>query len=281
MRLLAPEAAAGHAERLPGRGVGHRLSRRLDRLSRAARRRLDPARLARQRSRAVEPPIAWERARPPLLRARRGDRADGIEPVLAALRRRAGRALVVGPPYLWLLVFFLVPFAIVAEDQHVGPGDGAAALHAGAQLARRLRRMARVPPRARLREFRDAVGRRPLLAGGPRLAAHRARLDGAPAPYRLPDGLRHGSRPGRRAPHPRRARDPAVLDELPDPRLCLDRHPQARGAAEPPAHRPRAHLGAAVDPQHRRRRSISASSTPICPSWCCRSTPRSSGSTRR
>jgi putrescine transport system permease protein len=35
--------------------------------------------------------------------------------VLAALRRRAGRALVVGPPYLWLLVFFLVPFAIVVK----------------------------------------------------------------------------------------------------------------------------------------------------------------------
>jgi putrescine transport system permease protein len=29
------------------------------------------------------------------------------------LRARAGRALVVGPPYLWLVVFFLVPFAIV------------------------------------------------------------------------------------------------------------------------------------------------------------------------
>ena len=35
--------------------------------------------------------------------------------MLAALRRRAGRALVVGPPYLWLLVFFLVPFAIVVK----------------------------------------------------------------------------------------------------------------------------------------------------------------------
>src|SRR5215218_2442602 len=110
--------------------------------------------------------------------------------------------------------------------------------------------MARVPARARLREFRDAVGRRPLLAGGPRLGAHRARLDGAPAPCRLPDGLRHVSRLGRRAPDPRRARGPAVLDELPDPGLCLDRHPQARGAAEPPAHRLRAHRGAAVDPQH-------------------------------
>ena len=35
--------------------------------------------------------------------------------MLAALRRSAGRALVVGPPYLWLLVFFLVPFAIVVK----------------------------------------------------------------------------------------------------------------------------------------------------------------------
>src|SRR5918911_230491 len=33
----------------------------------------------------------------------------------ARLRERIGRALVVGPPYLWLAVFFLAPFAIVVK----------------------------------------------------------------------------------------------------------------------------------------------------------------------
>jgi putrescine transport system permease protein len=35
--------------------------------------------------------------------------------MLASIRRRAGRLLVIGPPYLWLLIFFLAPFAIVVK----------------------------------------------------------------------------------------------------------------------------------------------------------------------
>ena len=40
-------------------------------------------------------------------------------------------ALVAAVPYLWLLAFFLAPFADRAEDQPVADRDGAAALHAG------------------------------------------------------------------------------------------------------------------------------------------------------
>jgi putrescine transport system permease protein len=35
--------------------------------------------------------------------------------VPSRLRERIGRALVIGPPYLWLAVFFLAPFAIVVK----------------------------------------------------------------------------------------------------------------------------------------------------------------------
>ena len=31
--------------------------------------------------------------------------------MLASIRRRTGRLLVIGPPYLWLLIFFLAPLA--------------------------------------------------------------------------------------------------------------------------------------------------------------------------
>ncbi len=47
-----------------------------------------------------------------------------------------------------------------------------------------------------------------------------------------PDRLRHGARAGDDPPDAADAGDPAVLDLVPDPRLRLDRHPQARGAAQ-------------------------------------------------
>ena len=47
--------------------------------------------------------------------------------------------------------------------------------------------------------------------------------------------------PATHPPDPADAGDPAVLDLVPDPGLRLDRHPQARGAAQPAAARHRHH----------------------------------------
>ena len=74
---------------------------------------------------------------------------------------------------------------------------------------------------------------------------------------------------------------PAVLDQLPDPRLRLDRHPQERRPASTrccsarPDRTSRWRCSTPTSP------SISASSTPICRSWCCRSTRCSRSTTRR
>ena len=74
---------------------------------------------------------------------------------------------------------------------------------------------------------------------------------------------------------------PAVLDLVPDPHLCLDQHPAARGPAQPGAARARHRRRAAGRGSRPTPRSISASSTPTCRSWCCRSTPRWRRWTRR
>ena len=134
-----------------------------------------------------------------LLRAGRGDRADEMSRCSPRTAGAPGAPLVIGPPYLWLLVFFLVPFVIVAEDQPLGPGDGAAALPAGVRLARRPRRMARVPARRSTsrtsrRSAADDLYWQACLVSL-RIALVSTVLA---APHRLPDRLRHGARAGRR-----------------------------------------------------------------------------------
>src|SRR5581483_12172158 len=61
------------------------------------------------------------------------------------------------------------------------------------------------------------------------------RVDGAAAALRLSHRLRHRARATALARHPRTAGNPAVLDVVPDPHLCLDQHPAARRIAEPAA----------------------------------------------
>ena len=108
----------------------------------------------------------------------------------------------------------------------------------------------------------------------------RGGLDAPSAAHRLCDRLWHGARAARPAAAARHPGGPAVLDVVPDPRLCLDQHPAARRPAEPgadgAAHRRRA-AGLARD---RHRHLSSASSIPICRSWCCRSMRRWRGWTR-
>src|SRR5689334_15044178 len=128
-----------------------------------------------------------------------------------------------------------------------GPGAGPLVRH---QFAR-----PRAAGRARreLRQLQAAVHRRSLSRRLAVLAAHRRTLDARHAAAGLSHGLRH--RPGAAvaAPAAADAGDPAVLDLVPDPRLCVDgpagreRHPQPGpalvGPGAQPGHHPRHRMG--------------------------------------
>ena len=109
---------------------------------------------------------------------------------------------------------------------------------------------------------------------------HCARLDRDAADARLSDRLRHGARAAALAAASVHADRAAVLDVVPDPRLCLDDDPATRRLAQPGAARARHRRCAAGVDLDRHRDLSSASSIPICRSWCCRSTPRSRRWTR-
>ena len=66
-------------------------------------------------------------------------------------------------------------------------------------------------------------------------------------------------------------RHAAVLDRVPDPHLCLDHDPAARGPVQPSADRACASSTSRSRSSPATPRSISASSILICRSWCCRS----------
>ena len=97
------------------------------------------------RTRLVERPITWEDkvwlTWPPR-RRRRADEVDdgrrhgGTHGRGDAARRSWARWLVVVIPYVWLLLFFLVPFLIVLKISLLDRGDRAAALHAGLRSRR-------------------------------------------------------------------------------------------------------------------------------------------------
>ena len=153
-----------------------------------------------------------------------------------------------------------------AEDQPRRAGDRHSALHA----ARSTDGQARTSTGA---NYRFLVERRLYCARlsrrdplSPRSRPSCCLLLGYPMAYA------HRARAGALAQRAAAAGDPAVLDQLPDPRLCLDR------AAE--GQRPHQHALLSARRRSTRRcrssttpsPSCSASSMPICRSWCCRST---------
>ena len=262
--------------------VRDRLSRRHVDLQGAARRRLADAR-SPCRTRAPGRPafavgdavwLSWPAA------CRRGADAMSAPARPARALWASGSMLLV--PYLWLVA--VLPRAVRhrAQDQPVADGDRAAALYAGARSRRRL-----AGPAGFLRRgFRSTITAcsaptrsicssylKSLQVAGVSTAI--LLLIGYPIAY----GIARAPRaPAAAAGH---AGGAAVLDLVPDPRLCLDQHPAARrpaqrGAAARCASSTRRWPGWPPTP-----RSISASSIPICRSWCCRSTPRSRRWTRR
>ena len=181
------------------------------------------------------------------------------------------QALVPAVPYLWLGV--LLPRAVPdrSQDQPLRPGRRAAALQARLRLERYLRLL----QRARFREFRAAGRGRSLFPGDAVVRAHRRRLDSAAAARRLSHRL--CAWPARRSA----ARSLLVaLIILPFWTSFLIRIYAWIAILKPEGLLNQALMGLGLiseparHPQHRDGGLSSASSMPICPSWCCRSTRR-------
>ena len=153
------------------------------------------------------------------------------------------------------------------QDFAVADGDRHAALHAGLQSCRRHWRLLRrssgelsFDNYVWLTEdalYFNAYVSSVVIAGD---------LDLPGAAGRLSDRLRHGARAGVAAADAADAGHPAVLDLVPDPRLCLDRHPEAGGPAQPAAARHSASSTSRWSSSTPIPRSSSASSIPTCPS---------------
>ena len=148
--------------------------------------------------------------------------------------RSWGARLVVLVPYLWLVVFFLVPFLIVLKISlsqtaiaqppyapvfDLGRGLGGSEGVRRRAVVRQLRvhRVRLALPRLLSQEPRDRRAARPLLL----------LLIGFPLAYGM------ARAPRRWQPRAVRAGRAAVLDVVSDPHLCLDQHPSARRPAQP------------------------------------------------
>ena len=182
MALSTRPASAGRRNMLAGEvwDIGY-LGDWTD-LPRPARLRRDAARRPGQRGRASSS-------------ARSAGTTGSISPsrptpavVLDAMRRRPrgrasrlARALATGLPFLWLAVFFLLPFLIVLKISLSDAGDGAAALSAAVRWVRPRRGRAASSQALDLENFRAARRRQPLPPRLALVAADRGDLDGAPA----------------------------------------------------------------------------------------------------
>ena len=144
------------------------------------------------------------------------------------------RFVLIAVPYLWLLALFLVPFLIVLKISLSDIALADPALHAAARPLRRLGRHHGSSSAAL--DFENFAF---LTTDDLYWKAYLSSLWIAlvstvvDAAGRLSDRLWHGPRARGMAPDADDAGDPAVLDLLPDPRLCLDGHPVGRRRAEP------------------------------------------------
>src|SRR5690606_17947687 len=133
-----------------------------------------------------------------------------------------------------------------AEDQLRRGRRGDSALHGHLRLRRPAAAGADQP-----RQLHLPQRGQPLLGGLCRLAEDRLLRHPAVPADRLPDGLRHRPRAQGPANRAAAADHDADLDGHPDPRLCLDGHPQQQRPAQQPAAGDGPDRHAAEDPQHR------------------------------
>ena len=141
------------------------------------------------------------------------------------LDRKAWRDIIIAMPYVWLVLFFVVPFFIIV-----------AMSLAQSVIAQPPFRYDETWPYVTFdnfaRLFSDYVYLRGYLTSL-RNALHCNR----PLPAsRLSHGPGDRPRQGRLAQHPAAPRHPAVLDLIPAARLCLDRHDGQQQLVQPRAH---------------------------------------------
>jgi hypothetical protein len=143
--------------------------------------------------------------------------------------------LVIIIPYVWLLLFFLAPFFIVFRISLSSTAIAMPPYEPAFSFADGWADTVAEDRELLLRQL-PLPDRRPALFQRLPLERHdRRHLDAADAADRLSRCLRHGAGPAQHPPDAADAGHPALLDELPDPRLRLDRHPQAGRPAEPAA----------------------------------------------
>ena len=117
---------------------------------------------------------------------------------------------------------------------------------------------------AELGQLRLSLHRQSLLQGGQERGLHGLHLDHALPADRLSHGLWHRALAVDLAQHAADADHPALLDLVPDPGLCLDRHPEEQRADQQFPDLARGDQRSDPDDEHRISRSSSASSIPIC-----------------
>ena len=167
---------------------------------------------------------------------------------------------------------------------------GAVAHHGAGVVphARRVRRpraaaRRRRQSRSHARELRALLRRAAVLADLPQVVLVRARHHADLPRARLPAGVAHRAQRPQASRPPAAARDPAVLEQLPDPRVRVDDHPRPQRGAR--ARRSTACSACSASSRCRcssaRSRCSCASCTCTCRSWCCRCTPTSRSTTRR
>src|SRR5713226_7515908 len=136
-----------------------------------------------------------------------------------------------------------------AQDQLGRDRDRRAALHAAPRSRRR-----RMEPPPDPRRLPVPVLRQPVSARLSQRHKIRGRVDARLPAARLSHGLRHRARAARLAWLAAAAGHPALLDQLPDPRLRLDRPAERQRRHQQPAARDGPHPRAAGAPQQRLRR---------------------------
>ena len=140
-------------------------------------------------------------------------KTGGFAQWLTRLQMAHGRKLVIALPYLWLILLFLLPFLIVFKISL-------------AEMARA------IPPYTDLWEWADGqltltLNRRSALFRSlSAVAAGGGDFDVLLPAAGLSAGLGGGAQQTVHAKYSAAAGDPAIVDLIPDPRLCVD------GAAE-------------------------------------------------
>jgi ABC-type sugar transport system permease subunit len=143
---------------------------------------------------------------------------------------------VIAVPYVWLLLFFAIPFLIVLK---ISFSTLAIAMPPYTPVLEFVD--SAVMLRLNLSNYLALVMDSQYVEAYAQLDQDRGYFDLIGLAGRLPDGLRDRAPAAFVAQHRLDAGHPAVVDLVPDPRLRLDRHPQEQGPAQQPVDGARAH----------------------------------------